>query len=70
MKMIDFLPAVNVSAVNERRFRFAGKTHPKLPWQVCLCQGSAWTLGQTEEQLGNSALVLQLPEDKRRNEVA
>lgn len=70
VECISFLPAINVSTVNERYFCFGGKTHPKPPQQVCLCQVLTQILSETEEQLENSALVLQLPEEKCRSKVA
>lgn len=70
VEWIYFLPAMSVSTVNERYFCFGGKTHPKPPWQVGLCQVLTWILSETEEQLENSALVLQLPEEKCRSKVA
>lgn len=38
VEWISFFPAMSVSTVNERCFGFGGKTHPKPPWQVFLCQ--------------------------------
>lgn len=70
VEWISFLPALNVSTVNEGYFCFGGKTHPKTPWQVCLCQILTQILSETEEQLENSAMVLQLPEEKCRSKVA
>lgn len=67
VEWISFLPALNVSTINEGYFCFGGKTHPKTPWQVCLCQILTQILSETEEQLENSAMVLQLPEEKCRS---
>lgn len=69
-ELISFLLAMNVSSVNDRYFCFGAKTQLELPWQVCSCQVLSRTLGETEALLGNSALVLQLPEDRCRDEVA